>query len=220
MPKPAQTPRFIFKKLLKAFGPQHWWPADSPFEVVVGAILTQNTNWGNVEKAITSLRTARLLSPKALFESRKSKIENRIRPSGYYRQKAKKLKAFVSHLFRRHKGSLRKMFRQEIGPLRKELLSIHGIGEETADSIILYAAGKPVFVVDAYTKRIGQRLGWFKSDDYGSVQCYFGEHLPRSVKIYNEYHSLLVELAKRCCRKIPLCPKCPLNSVCPKLIRP
>jgi endonuclease-3 related protein len=208
----------VYRILFNEFGPQHWWPAKTPFEVVVGAILTQNTNWGNVEKAIRNLKKDELLIPKKIVESRALSIERRIRPSGYYRQKTRKLKAFVGHLFRKHQGSLKKMFRQKIEPLREELLSIHGIGEETADSIILYAAGKPSFVVDAYTKRIGQRLGWFAFSDYGSVQRYFEEHLPRSVKIYNEYHALLVELAKRCCRKKPLCSKCSLKLICLKKV--
>jgi endonuclease-3 related protein len=206
----------LYQQLLKAFGPQHWWPAKTPFEVVVGAILTQNTNWGKVEKAINNLKQAELLTPKKILGVRNSRLESRIKSSGYYRQKTKKLKAFVRHLFQNRGGSLKRLFRQQIGPLRQELLSIHGIGEETADSIILYAAGKPSFVVDAYTKRIGHRLGWFKFEDYGSVKRYFEDNLPRSVEIYNEYHALLVELAKRHCRTKPLCQECILTSVCPK----
>jgi endonuclease-3 related protein len=186
----------LYKALYQAFGPQHWWPAKTPFEVVIGAILAQNTNWGNVEKAIANLRRGGMLSPKKILESRKSKIENRIRPSGYYRQKTRKLKAFVEHLFKKHNGSLKKMFSQNMKALRGELLSIHGIGEETADSIILYAAEKPSFVVDAYTKRIGHRLGLFKTSGYDEIKAYFEKNLPCSAKLYNEFHALLVALGK------------------------
>ena len=186
----------LYKALYQAFGPQHWWPAKTPFEVVIGAILAQNTNWGNVEKAIANLRRGGMLSPKKILESRKSKIENRIRPSGYYRQKTRKLKAFVEHLFKKHNGSLKKMFSQNMKALRGELLSIHRIGEETADSIILYAAEKPSFVVDAYTTRIGHRLGLFKTSGYDEIKAYFEKNLPCSAKLYNEFHALLVALGK------------------------
>ncbi len=207
----------IYRILFKQFGPQHWWPAKTPFEVVVGAILTQNTNWGNVEKAIGELKKHKLLNPKKIIESRASSVERRIRCSGYFRQKTRKLKAFSRHLCKYHHGSLKHMFRQGMKALRDELLSIHGIGNETADSIILYAANKSSFVVDAYTRRIGHRLGLFKFSDYGTVKRYFEDHLPRSVKIYNEYHALLVKSAKSVCRKKPLCRECVLRSICPKL---
>jgi endonuclease-3 related protein len=165
--------------------------------VVVGAILTQNTNWKNVERAIANLRKGRLLTPRRILESRKLKVESRIKPAGYYRQKTKKLKAFVNHLFKYHKGSLKRMFAQPVAKLRKELLSIHGIGPETADSIILYAANKPSFVVDAYTRRIGHKLGLFKFNRYDDIKNYFQKNLPKSVRIYNEFHALLVEYGKR-----------------------
>lgn len=200
----------IYKKLCAHFGPQKWWPADSAFEVIIGAILTQNTNWKNVEKAIFNLKKAKVLSPKSLLELKNTKLENLLRPSGYYRQKAKKLKVFVGHLVSHYKGRLKPMFYKPKYELRKELLSLHGIGPETADSIILYAAGKPSFVVDAYTRRIGNRVGLYRTNDYHKIKAYFEENLPASLEIYKEYHALLVELAKKYCRTIPLCEKCPI----------
>ena len=204
----------IYKKLYAHFGPQKWWPADSAFEVIIGAILTQNTNWKNVEKAISNLKLAKALNPKAILESRKSIIENWLRPSGYYRQKAKKLKVFVKYLFVKYKGKLRLMFNKSIIYLREELLNLHGIGPETADSIILYAAGKRSLVVDAYTKRIGNRIGLYQTVDYHQIKAYFEKNLPRSLEIYKEYHALLVELAKNYCRSTPLCKPCPLSKSC------
>jgi len=204
----------IYKKLYAHFGPQHWWPADSAFEVIIGAILTQNTNWKNVEKAISNLKSAKVLNPKTILESRKSKIENWLRPSGYYRQKAKKLKVFVKHLLSHYKGKLRLMFNKPIVQLREELLALHGIGPETADSILLYAAEKRSFVVDAYTRRIGKRVGLYQTADYHEIKAYFEKNLPHNLEIYKEYHALLVELAKKYCRTIPLCEKCPIRSNC------
>ena len=210
--KPTITPFKTYKLLYKTFGPQGWWPAKTRFEVIIGAILTQNTSWKNVEKAIGNLNKKRLLSVKAVFDIKISKLEDLIRPSGYYRQKAGKLKAFVGYLMENYKGDLMKMFKKGIHPLREELLSLHGIGEETADSIILYAAKKPGFVVDAYTRRIGHRLGWFKFNEYGEIKRYFEENLPKSVRVYNEFHALLVELGKRSCRKQPDCLDCLLKK--------
>jgi len=226
----------IYKLLYKAFGPQNWWPSSvrlrrtssfalrapadksegkpaAPFEVIVGAILTQSTNWKNVEKAIASLIKARQLSLNKLSKIDNRELEGLIRPAGYFRQKAKKLKAFVRHVISNH-GTLKKMFSQPLKELRQELLSIHGIGPETADSIILYAANKPSFVVDAYTKRIGHRLGLFSFSKYDEIKAYFEQNLPGSVETFNEYHALLVELGKRFCRKKPLCGECPLALIC------
>ena len=201
----------LYTKLYNHFGPQHWWPAETPFEVIVGAILTQNTSWTNVEKAIKNLKRKHLMNARSIFDIKSSKLEGLIRPSGYYRQKSRELKAFVSHMYYKYNGSLRKMLNKRIDELRDELLSLHGIGEETADSIVLYAAEKPSFVVDAYTRRIGHRLGWFKFNEYGKIKRYFESHLPRSVKIYNEFHALLVELGKRACKKVPECGSCQLK---------
>ena len=149
-----------YNALFTAFGPQHWWPGKTPFEVIVGAILTQNTSWTNVERAITNLRRARLLTPAAIERSSPQMIEALIRPSGYFRQKARKLKAFCSFLRYEYSGSLKKMFAQPTAALRQQLLGVFGIGPETADSILLYAGGHPVFVVDAYAKRMLARHGW------------------------------------------------------------
>ena len=204
----------IYKKLYAHFGPQKWWPADSAFEVIIGAILTQNTNWKNVEKAISNLKKAKVLRPKPLLELKNTKLEKLIRPSGYYRQKAKKLKVFVGHLVRHYKGKLKPMFSKPTLELREELLALHGIGPETADSILLYAAEKRSFVVDAYTRRIGKRVGLYQTADYHEIKAYFEKNLPHNLEIYKEYHALLDELAKKYCRTIPFCEKCPISSSC------
>jgi endonuclease-3 related protein len=204
----------IFEKLLAAYGPQHWWPGDTPFEVAVGAILTQNTNWGNVERAIANLRRARALSARRMHAIPVSELAELIRPSGYYNVKAARLRNFVSHLVARHGGSMARMGRGETAALRAELLSIGGIGPETADSILLYALQKPVFVIDAYTKRILSRHGVIAYDEaYGVVQALFEGALPRDVALYNEYHALLVMAGKTHCRPSkPLCDVCPLHG--------
>lgn len=194
--------REIYKKLLKHFGPQNWWPADTEFEVIVGAILTQNTNWKNVEKAIANLKREKLLSAKKILEVRSLKLERLLKPSGYFRQKARRLKGFIKEYHGKSRMS------------REELLKIKGIGPETADSILLYAFDKPTFVVDAYTRRIGQRLDLFKSDDYHEIKDFFEKNLPRDLEMYKEYHALLVELAKNYCKIKPLCKKCPINKLC------
>lgn len=204
----------IYNKLVERFGPQAWWPADSPFEVIVGAILTQNTNWRNVEKAITNLKKAKVLSPKQILEIRNSKLENLVRPTGYYRQKARRLKEFVKYFTIEYGARLSRMKNKDLSDLRQELLNIHGIGPETADSILLYALDKPTFVVDAYTRRIGQRLGLFKLDDYHDIKDYFENNLPKNLEIYKEYHALLVELAKNFCKTKPQCDGCPISKMC------
>ena len=200
----------IYNVLLKHFGPQAWWPADTPFEVMVGAILTQNTNWLNVEKAIANLRGVGGLGAKGLEKMSLKKLERLIRPSGYYRQKAKKLKVFIRFFLREYQGSIRKMNNID----RKELLKVHGIGPETADSILLYALDKPTFVVDAYTRRIGNRAGLFKFEDYHEIKDFFEQNLPKNLEVYKEYHALLVELGKNYCRTKPLCESCPILKNC------
>ncbi len=213
----AQAPKralsVFYHALRRRLGPQHWWPAQTPFEVIVGAILTQNTSWANVERAIANLRSASLLQPAALARVRLSRLERLVRPSGYYRQKAKKLKAFVQFLDRDFGGSLDRMFRQPTAALRQRLLAIHGIGPETADSILLYAGNHPVFVMDAYTRRILSRHGLAHPDaDYHQAQALFHAELPRQARIFNEYHALLVETGKRWCIKSePRCGECPLG---------
>jgi endonuclease-3 related protein len=211
----AVIPQF-YSVLAAALGPQHWWPARTPFEVIVGAILTQSTAWVNVERAIANLRRERLLTPRALERVPYARLARLVRPSGYFRQKAKKLKAFVQFLRREYGGSLARMFRAPTPTLREKLLAVHGIGPETADSILLYAGNHPVFVVDAYTKRVlvrhglvGEKVGYeemcalFENPDSG---------LPRDATLYNEYHALLVQVGKNWCRpREARCSECPLG---------
>jgi endonuclease-3 related protein len=221
--KAAQTAEAlngIYNRLFDRYGPQHWWPGDSPFEVIIGAILTQSTAWTNVEKAIANVKTADLLDPKSLEEIATEKLAALIRPSGYYNAKAAKLKAFVERVNREHGGSLDRLFELDTSDLRKELLSIHGIGPETADSILLYAAHRPVFVIDAYTKRIIGRLGLApSSDSYEAFQQLFMERLPHDEGMFNEYHALLVRHGKEVCRKTPRCEGCCLAGLSKKRCR-
>ncbi len=204
----------IYEKLLSKFGPQHWWPGETPFEVIVGAILTQNTNWGNVEKAIVNLRTAGLLSPSRLQEVPLSKLAVLIKPSGYFNLKAKRLKNFVEFLFREYHGDLRRMAREPLDILRRKILSVNGIGPETADSILLYALEKPVFVIDAYTKRLLSRHALVDpAAEYQDMQKIFMENLPRDRQLFNEYHALIVKLGKDFCKPKARCEDCPLNKI-------
>jgi endonuclease-3 related protein len=204
----------IYKILLKEFGPQYWWPADSPFEVMIGAVLTQNTNWLNASRAIDNLKRKDLIRPHKIAVISKSKLISAIRPSGFYNQKAAYLKGFSRHVIDRYSGDLRKMSRVKTGILRNELLAINGLGPETVDSILLYALDKPVFVIDAYTRRIFGRHGVkIKDSDYPGWQNLFELHLPRDAKLFNEYHALIVKLAKERCRKKPDCQGCPLKGM-------
>ena len=204
----------IYQTLHSHFGPQHWWPGESPFEVIVGAILTQQTSWNNVEKAIKNLKKEKLLDPKELHDIKSDKLEKLIQPSGYYRQKVKKLKNFTNFLWDNYDGKLEKLFNQPIPRLREELLSVNGIGKETGDSIILYAANKPIFVIDAYTKRILDRLGITREKDYDELQELFQKNLPQDVQLFNEFHALIVQLGKNYCKKKPKCDECPLKPSC------
>jgi deoxyinosine 3'endonuclease (endonuclease V)/endonuclease III-like uncharacterized protein len=203
----------IFNALLKHFGPQHWWPGETPFEVMVGAILTQNTNWTNVEKAIGNLKRAGALLPETIDAMPEGRLAELIRPSGYFNIKTKRLKSFIAYFMERYGGSIRKMKKREPAELREELLSVPGIGQETADSIMLYALDMPVFVVDAYTKRIFSRHGFFPPDSgYSHVQKLFMDSLPMDARLYNEYHALIVRLAKeRCAKKAGECEICILT---------
>ena len=207
----------VYQRLLDAFGPQHWWPAQSPFEVLVGAVLVQNTNWQNVEKAIDNLRQADLLEPHALYAVPPEELEPLIRPAGYFRLKAGRLRNLLQFLVERYDGSLAAMFRTDPATLRAELLAIRGIGPETADSILLYAGGLPIFVVDTYTHRVFARHGWIGFDaDYHAIQDYFHGGLPDDAALYNEYHALLVHLGKHYCHKSqPNCRDCPLADMLP-----
>jgi len=204
----------IYKKLYHHFGPRRWWPGDTKFEIIVGAILTQNTNWRNVEKAIDNLKKKKLLNPASLYKIPSKNLGALIKPSGYYNIKTKRLKEFMRYLFKKHGGSLRKMFDQDLHALRRELLEVKGIGPETADSILLYAGEKPIFVIDAYTKRILERHSLIDKDaTYHQTQELFMNNLNKNVKLFNEYHALLVELGKTLCKKKPNCDSCPLKGL-------
>jgi endonuclease-3 related protein len=207
----------MYRSLFKAYGPQHWWPGDSSFEVMVGAVLTQNTSWTNVERAIAVLRRERLLTPARLDSIPTVRLAALIRPSGYYNIKAKRLKHLLRFIRDRYSGSLRKMFSDDPAGLRKNLLAVNGIGPETADSILLYAAALPFFVVDTYTKRILSRHGLISpAADYHRVQGLFMDNLPRDTRLYNEYHALIVRAGKEYCKKgAPLCEECPLKPYLP-----
>ncbi len=204
----------IFKRLYSVFGAQHWWPAQSSFEVIVGAILTQNTSWLNVEKAICNLKKEKVLSPQKLYRLKSSKLARLIKPAGYYNIKAKRLNEFLKFFFRHYQANIKKLALVKTDKLRQELLLVNGIGPETADSILLYALNKPVFVIDAYTKRIFSRHGFLKEEiSYEAAQNLFSQHLKKEVKLFNEYHALLVRLAKDFCLKTkPRCPACPLGN--------
>jgi endonuclease-3 related protein len=207
----------IYQALLNAYGPQHWWPGDTPWEVIVGAILTQSAAWTNVEKAIANLRAAGVLSVEGIHGTTEDALAALIRPSGYYNAKARKLKAFADHLFAVYSGDLAVMLARPVDELRAELLGIHGVGPETADSILLYAANRPVFVIDAYTRRSAARLGLCDlAIRYDALRALFMDTLPRQASLFNEYHALFVRLGKEACRKRPLCSVCPLAAqLCP-----
>jgi endonuclease-3 related protein len=209
--------REYFDVLHRAYGDQNWWPARTRFEVIVGAILTQNTSWTNVERAISALRREKLLSVSAIEKIPEAMLAELIRSSGYYRQKARKLKAFVAFLQTNHQASLDKMFRVPTTILRDQLLAVHGIGPETADSILLYAGAHPVFVVDAYTRRILQRHGLAETrGTYEEIRGLFERSLPTHPQLFNEYHALIVHTGKHFCRtKEPRCSECPLHGFLP-----
>jgi endonuclease-3 related protein len=202
----------IYERLNGHFGDLHWWPANDPFEVMVGAILTQNTAWTNVEKAIQALRERQLLSPAALFFIPEDELARIIRPSGYYHLKAGRLKAFVRFMITEYSGNVETMKVEDISKLRDKLIGVKGIGPETADSILLYACQKPIFVCDAYTKRIFLRHGIIGDDaDYDAIQALFMDNLPLDVKIFNQFHAMIVNTGKTFCRKVPKCAECPLS---------
>ena len=205
----------IYKKLFALYGPQGWWPGRSRLEIIVGAILTQHTAWTNVEKAIKSLKEAgALTSPACINSMRRDKLARLIRPAGYYNVKASRLKNFFDLLHKSYKGNIAGMGKAPTEELRRDLIQVNGIGPETCDSILLYAFNRPVFVVDAYTKRIFSRHKLCGRDaEYGIVQNLFMRNLPHSVRIYNEYHALIVRLAKEFCRTKPRCAACPLRSL-------
>lgn len=205
----------IYRRLLGCYGPRHWWPADSPFEMAVGAILTQNTNWRNVEKAIANLREAKALECAAISALPREQLEQLIRPSGYFRQKAERLQLFSDYLLEQAQGRLEQFLDQPLESVRQELLALKGIGPETADSILLYAGDHASFVVDAYTGRLFGRLGdLLGKESYQQVRQFFMDRLPAKVPLYNEYHALIVLHCKQHCCKRPLCEGCPLADLC------
>ena len=217
MAKPpiSQTLQDIYRRLIACYGPQHWWPAQGPIEVILGAILTQSAAWTNVEKALARLREAGALSPKALRRLSLPQVAELIRPCGYYNAKALKLKSLAHWLGARYHDDLTRLFASDIGVIREQLLSIHGIGPETADSIILYAGDKPTFVIDAYTRRILERIGLAPAaGSYSAYQSLFMDNLSADAQLFNEYHALLVCLGKDVCRKRPLCHRCCLSDIC------
>lgn len=209
----------LYEALERHFGFQDWWPADSPFEVIVGALLAPQASWGNVARAIEALKGARRLSPEGIHAFSVRDLEQLIRPSGFYRQKARRLKGFCTHLEERHRGALTALLSQPREALRSELLSLEGIGPETADSILLYAAGLPRFVIDAYTMRICERLGMPAAAAPPALQQFFERRLPEDVALWQEFHALFVALGKRYCRPSPECVPCPLRGRCPEGLR-
>lgn len=211
----SQLLKDIHQKLADAYGLQYWWSAEEPFEVMVGAILTQSAAWRNAEKAISNLKIVGVLSPQAINRLSASDLAQIIHPCGYYNAKALKLKALVEWLRNQYSSDISRLLPVDTEILRQQLLSINGIGPETADSILLYAAGKPAFVIDAYTRRIIDRVG-IKPEDksYDSYQRLFTENLEVDAGFFSEYHALLVKLAKDACHKKPLCQRCCLNDIC------
>lgn len=206
----------VYHRLLVTYGPQHWWPGDSPLEVMIGAVLVQNTAWKNVEKAIDRLREAELLDPQALGRLPTDELAEYIRPAGYYRVKARRLHNLLKLVVDRYAGSLERMFDQDLETLREELLQTNGIGPETADSILLYAARKPTFVVDTYTHRIFARHGWIDfGAGYYEIKEHFESGLDRDPALFNECHALLVRVGHLHCRKTPKCDGCPLAEWLP-----
>ncbi|MDX9715455.1 MAG: hypothetical protein RBT37_08510 [Dissulfurispiraceae bacterium] len=206
----------IYKILHKHFGPQFWWPGDTPFEVAVGAILTQNTNWSNVEKAVFNLKKAKVLNASAMSRLQHEELAALIKPAGYFNVKAKRLKSFLDFLNSEYSGSMTKMKKASADLLRQQLLGVNGIGPETADSMLLYALNKPVFVIDAYTKRILSRHEIMDAAaDYHEYQQLFHDSFDNDFALFNEYHALIVRLGKDFCRPNPLCSSCPIKSLLP-----
>ena len=204
----------IYRTLYRVYGPRNWSPGETPFEVMVGAILTQNTSWRNVEKAIQKLKGKGVLNPEGIHRLKKSQLAPLIKSSGYFRIKADRLKSFVNFLFEEYDGDLKKMGRERLIELREKLLGVKGIGPETADSILLYGLKKPIFVIDAYTRRILSRHGMItEKASYEEVQRLFMDHLRLDEKLFNEYHALLVHLGKTVCKKIPRCDVCPIKGI-------
>ncbi len=219
IPRTAANERLldIYSKLLASYGPQSWWPAQSPFEVMIGAVLVQSTAWSNVEKAIANLAAVEALTPEAIRRLETAELARLVYPSGYYNAKARKLKALVRYLDERYSDDVGAMSRRDTANLRRELLAVHGIGEETADDILLYALGHPIFVVDAYTRRLVVRLGLMHESDasYSACQTLFMDNLKPDATMFNECHALIVRHGVEHCRKRPSCEGCALLEMCP-----
>ena len=206
----------VYRRLLRQYGPQHWWPGDTWFEVMVGAVLTQAAAWSNVETALDSLKAAGALSPQAIRDIDQEELARLVYSSGYYNAKARKLKALAHFIGSRFDDDAEAMRRVDTETLRKELLGVYGIGEETADDILLFAADRPVFVIDAFTRRLFYRLRLApERGSYSTYQSIFMDNLPPDVDAYNEYHALIVRHAAQICRKRPLCEGCCLLEICP-----
>lgn len=206
----------VYERLYEAYGPQRWWPGDSPFEVIVGAVLTQSAAWTNVEKALASLKAAGALTPEGMERLSEAELARLVRPAGYFNAKARKLKEFLATLRKAYGGDLDRMLAAPAGELRERLLATHGIGPETADSVLLYAAGRSAFVVDAYARRLLGRLGVEpQRDSYEAWQRMFEGALEPDAALFNEYHALIVRHGKERCRRKPLCEGCPLLMLCP-----
>lgn len=205
----------VYQRLLNHYGPQHWWPAETAFEVIVGALLMQQTSWRNVAEAIRHLKRAGLLEAHALASAPVPVIRKHVKVAGLYRTKPRRLRSFCRHLLARADGDLERYFDRPTEVVRADLLAQEGVGPETADSILLYAGGHLVFLVDAYTVRIARRIGLFDTDAYDAVQRYFEGSVPRDVATYQEYHALLVRHAKAVCRRAnPACAECPVQFLC------
>jgi endonuclease-3 related protein len=196
-------------------GPRRWWPAKTPFEVMVGAVLTQAVAWRNVEKAIANLESYDLLIPENIYKTATEELEELLKPTRYYKMKTKKLQAMVRFVVEEYQGDLEVLFKEDLSSLRKRMLGIFGLGPETVDSILLYAGGLPIFVVDEYTKRIFSRMGWVEPKiSYSELQQFFMQHLPADVQLYNEFHALIVGLGNQVCHTEPQCTLCPLADSC------
>ena len=207
----------IYQQLLDKLGPQHWWPGDSPWEVMIGAVLVQNTSWKNVVRAITNLREADLIDPIRMLAVPSDELAELIRPAGYYRLKTKRLRSLLQFVVAEYEGSLDALRSVDAHLLREELLGVHGVGPETADSILLYALEQPVLVVDTYTHRVFARHGWIHFDaDYHQLQEHLASELPVDVALYNELHALLVNVGHHFCRRRPKCDECPLVELLPE----
>ena len=206
----------VYERMLSRYGPQRWWPGEPGFEMMVGAVLTQAASWGNVESAIANLRSADALTPRAIRAMPQDELARLVYPSGYYNAKARKLKALAEYIGERFADDLDAMAREDADTLRKDLLQVHGIGEETADDILLYSVGKPSFVVDAYTRRLFWRLGLAPATgSYSEYRAPFMEHLPKDPQLFGEFHALVVRHGKEVCKKEPVCDGCCLLEVCP-----